>query len=401
MCYFSRWIKKVLIVLALSGAVVAPVLAQQNEMPVREYTNPNELVTLSPETNFNTAIDILNNFAKQYANKLLISRADIRGQLGLNIPMMHWRQALNYIVSSQNLVIRENPDYIEIVPNTLENPARNQSLGIDLETREVEISAIFFEGNRRLLRELGIDWSAINDGVVSVQNVAAQNIEQVFEIELPSQSVGSSEWEVSALFRALEASNQGKILASPTIKVMEGVEGKIQVGQDFSIKQRDFAGNVMDQFYSTGTISQVTPNIITVKDTQFIHLQIAAEKSSAQPDPVSTIINKQEAITEVLLLNGEQTAIGGLYSTEESTVRRGIPILKDLPPWFFGLRYLFGFETTDITERELIILIKATVVPSIRERVDSRLKTLNEIMDDQRERYPTFQEFQEEEIPQQ
>ncbi len=152
----------------------------------------------------------------------------------------------------------------------------------------------------------------------------------------------------------------------------------------------------MDQFYSTGTISEVTPHIITVNDTQFIHLQIDAERSSAQPDPVSTIINKQEAITEVLLLNGEQTAIGGLFSTEESTVRRGIPILKDLPPWLFGLRYLFGFETTDITERELIILIKATVVPSIRERVDSRLRPLNEIMDNQREKYPTFQEFQEE-----
>ncbi len=369
------------------------ILAQQDQLPVREYTDPNELVSLSPETSFNTAIDILSNFSKQYANKIIVNRAEVSDAIGINIPTMHWRQALNYIVNAHDLVARSYPDYIEITAPPQEAASKGGSQGITIETREIEISATFFEGNRRVLREMGIDWSMVNEGVVSISNIAASNIEELFGIEIPSQAVGESGWEVSALFRALEASNQGKILASPTIKVMEGVQGRIQIGQDFSIKERDFAGNIMDRFYSTGTISEVTPRIVTVNDTQFIHLEIDAEKSSAQPDPVSTIINKQEAMTEVLLLNGEETVIGGLYSTEESSVRRGIPILKDLPPWFFGLRYLFGFETTDVAERELIIMMKATIVPSIRERVQSRRRNAHELMQQQRRKYPELQEF--------
>lgn len=372
---------------------VQEIQAQQDQLPVREYTDPDELVSLSPETRFSAAIDILSNFSKQYANKIIVNRAEVSGAIGINIPTMHWRQALEYIVSAHDLAARSYPDYIEITASPQASAPKESSQGIDIETREIEISATFFEGNRRILRELGIDWSVVNEGVVRIDNLAASNIEELFGIDIPSQAVGESGWDISALFRTLEASNQGKILASPTVKVMEDVEGRIQIGQDFSVKQRDFAGNVIDQFYSTGTISEVTPHIITVNDTQFIHLEIRAEKSSVQPDPISTIINKQQAETQVLLLDGEETVIGGLFSTEESSVRRGIPILKDLPPWFFGLRYLFGFESSDVSERELVILMKATIVPSIRERVQSRLRNTNELMQQQRQDYPEKQEF--------
>lgn len=370
--------------------------AQANQLPVRDYTNPNELVSLSPETKFSTAVEILNNFAKQFAQKIIINHAEISGPIGINIPTMPWRQALNDITGAHNLLVRTHPDYLEIVPETPEQSESEAESGLNMNSREIEIKATFFEGNKRLLRELGVDWSLLKNGTVEINNIAAQNVSQdVVDLNVDLQEIAQTGWEVSALFKTFEAANEGQILASPTIKVLEGVEGRIQIGQDFSIKQRDFAGNVIDQFFSTGTISSVTPHIISVGDTQFIHLEIDAEKSSAQPDPISTIINKQEATTEVLLLNGEETAIGGLYSNDKSTVRRGIPLLKDLPPWFFGLRYLFGYESKDVTQRELVILIKATIVPSIRERLQQRLKNRQQIMEQQRQNYPHLQDFQE------
>ncbi len=161
----------------------------------------------------------------------------------------------------------------------------------------------------------------------------------------------------------------------------------MQVGQDFSIKQRDFAGNVTDQFFSVGTILQVTPQIIEQQDTTFIHLTIEAERSSAQPDPVSTVINKQEATTQSVLVNGESTVIAGLYRTESAEVRRGIPILKDLPPWLFGLRYLFGYNSEDYQMRELVILIQATIEPGIPERyAQAEYKDKYEVLEDERRR---------------
>ena len=209
--------------------------------------------------------------------------------------------------------------------------------------------------------------------------------QDVFSALVNVGEIGNTGIDVQALFSAFEANNLGEILASPTIKVMDGQQGRIQVGQDFSIKQRDIAGNVVEKFFNVGTILTVTPQVITQRDTTFIHLDIDAERSSAQPDPVSTIINKQQAQTQAILLDGETTVIAGLYNKEKTEVRRGVPILKDLPPWFFGLRYLFGYSSKDVQTRELVILLQASLTPSIPDRYGDEFKNKYQVLQDERE----------------
>lgn len=350
-----------------------PVQAQTG-MPVREYVNPEELVTLGRETTFAQAVEVLNSFSRRFQDKLLIDKSGQSGPIGLNIPNMPWRQALDYIVSFNNLVLTEYPNYYEISGQQdvigVEGEATPTTKPLaSLGSREVEISAIFFQGDRRALREIGVDWTTLKDGFVQVDNIAAANVSQeVFSIEISPQSLGGG-FEISALISAFEANNIGDVLSSPKIKVQDGQTGRIQVGQDFSIKQRDFAGNVIDNFVSTGTILEVVPVVIVDRDTSFVHLTISAERSSATPDPISTIINKQMASTIVLLYSGESTVIAGLFETSDVQVRRGIPFLKDLPPWVFGLRYLFGYNSVDIQHRELVIIIKAELLETIPTRI--------------------------------
>ena len=62
-------------------------------------------------------------------------------------------------------------------------------------------------------------------------------------------------------------------------------KGRIQVGSDISIKQRDFAGNVIENFFSTGTIIEVTPYIYNEDDVNYILLDVSVERSSYVPDP--------------------------------------------------------------------------------------------------------------------
>ena len=171
------------------------------------------------------------------------------------------------------------------------------------------------------------------------------------------------------MFRFFETENLGKILARPTVSVINGIKGRTQVGSDYSIKERDFAGNLIDKFFSTGTIIEVTPYIYSEDGIDYVYLNLIVERSSALPDVVSTEIRKTTATTKVLLLNGEETAIGGLFTTEETLVRRGIPILRDLPWWVLGLRYIFGYDQKEFNTKEIIILIKAEILPSLRERV--------------------------------
>ncbi len=51
------------------------------------------------------------------------------------------------------------------------------------------------------------------------------------------------------------------------------MKGRIQIGSDISIKQRDFAGNIIDVFYSTGTIIEVSPFIYNEDNQDYILLK--------------------------------------------------------------------------------------------------------------------------------
>jgi type IV pilus assembly protein PilQ len=179
---------------------------------------------------------------------------------------------------------------------------------------------------------------------------------------------------ISAVARLFSSYDLGEILSGPQLVVRSGEKGRIQVGQDFSIKERDFAGNLIDRFYSTGTIIDVTPQVISEQGVDFVHMKVDVERSSLVPSQGSTIINKTRANTNVLLLDGEETIIGGLYNNEVQEVRAGIPFLKDLPWYVFGLRYLFGYNKEEVRKKELIILLKAELVPALQERVTQKVR---------------------------
>ena len=64
--------------------------------------------------------------------------------------------------------------------------------------------------------------------------------------------------------------------------------------------------------------------------------------------------------TELLVRDGEEVVIGGLYQRNKSEVRRGLPFLSDIPL----LGYLFGkYEETEVI-REILFFIKPTVIKS-------------------------------------
>jgi type IV pilus assembly protein PilQ len=215
---------------------------------------------------------------------------------------------------------------------------------------------------------------------------AAEGKSGLFTVDVsPDLDFGS----LVAVFKALESQQIGEVVANPRITVRSGQEGQIQVGSDVSTTVRDFAGNAITQFISTGSIIRVKPQVIRYDTIYFINLNLSIERSNAAQVAVGQIIiNKSSAQTSVLLLDGEETIIGGLYVNEERTTREGVPILKDLPWWFFGLRYLFGFDVKTTVKKELIILLKAEILPTLAERLKERAERISE--------RPTLREKREE-----
>ena len=356
----------------------------------REYVRPEELVSLSPDLPFDQAVQILSDVARRFEGKVIIDPAHHTEPIEVEVFNLHWRRALERIVRAKGLEYREYPNYIEIVtPKEEEAPP----LEATLDTKEVNISAVFFEGERRILRELGVNWQAISTGKTKIEaSLATISPGDGQQLSIVASRPLSATLNVLALLKTFEARNWGEIIASPQITVISGQEGRIQVGQDIFVTTRDFAGNVIQQTFPTGIILTVEPKIISQEDVNFIYLKISAERSSAGISAVGTTINRTQAVTYTLLRDGEQTVIGGLYTNDESVVRRGIPILKDLPWWVFGLRFLAGYNQKLITKKELVIFLKAEIVPSIRERLKQALRKPGEQIEKKREEFRKFKE---------
>jgi type IV pilus assembly protein PilQ len=223
------------------------------------------------------------------------------------------------------------------------------------------------------MREAGINWDLVKTGKVTIDANFADLVSAANIFSVGSGRIYQS-GSINGLLRTLEQLSTGEVIASPQIKVMDGQEGRIQVGINFFLQTQDFAGNARNQQFETGVILTVVPQVIGAGDSMFVHLDIQAERSSIGPNiGGQPSISKSQSSTEVILTNGEETFLGGMFSEDNRGARVGIPFLKDLPPWFFGLRYLFGYESKQVIKKELVIVLQVKVVPTVAERVAQRL----------------------------
>ena len=357
-----------------------PVAAQQS---LPRAISPDEMVTLDRSLPMNTAIEILSQYSMRYDGKIIIDPTGHSAPINVMVNNMYWKRALEYVLRSNLLKFIERERHYEVAPMLEQSGEGEQTDDITSATREIEIDAVFFEADYATLVEAGVDWSLVRNGRVRVNGKFAQQVSQdLFNVQINQRA---RSWDIFALFRTFESLNKGEFLANPTIKVLDGQQGRIQVGTNFFLTTRDFAGNTRFQEFEAGVILTVVPNVIQNNDSLYVHLDISAERSSVTPDPVAVTKSITESETQVLLVNGEETVIAGLFSNQKTDSRRGIPLLKDLPPWFFGLRYLFGFNSKAVKKKELVIILQARILPTVQERYALRRNNINYVDQKRRE----------------
>lgn len=377
------------LILMLALTISAP--AQQTfEKQLGEYIPHDEIVSMASSLQFTEAIKLLSKISEKKTGRPLVTTFQREDPIGIDIINVQYEKALLMIVQYAGLVIEYKEDVIIIKRKVDSGEEIKPDVYAAVDSREIKISAIFFEADVNETRERGINWEValsgkgfnFTSGSTTTGQVSTDgsSVSSDFKIGTGSEfGMGSLFGEALTLFRFFESENIGEIIASPTVTVRNKRLGTIQSGSDFSIKQRDFAGNVTDQFFSTGSIINVTPYIYTEDGVEYMLLDLTVERSSGFPSELSTEIRKTKVTTQVLMLNGESTVIGGLYLNEEKTVRTGIPYLKDLPWWVLGIRYLTGSDQVSVIKKELVIVIKAEFVPSLKERL--AMPTENGIVD--------------------
>ncbi|NNE45472.1 MAG: type II and III secretion system protein [Rhodothermales bacterium] len=397
-----------MVVVALSAGL--PQLAGAQDRPpqrqIRAYIPPDQLVSFLPSTPFDRFLEFVDPIFQRVTGKQVVDPEGRSNPIGVSIASMHFLDAFELVLQFNGLIYRETDRFfiVEQAPvgevgavgaGTPALQGRGELLPANKNTREIQINAVLFELNHSKVRDTGLNWSVFvgsrggsGQGGSGGSSGGGQQsgsrvefflkTEDIFDgvddiIRAPEEIAFS---DLKQFLQFAETEGVGETIAQPQVTVQSGEKGTIQIGSDVPVQVRDFAGNTVTQFFSTGIIIDVTPTLIkeAVADTagspmlEFVHLDVKVEKSGSRPSLAGLIIDRNTANTQVLLLDGEQTVIGGLYSTEETRSRAGVPFLKDLPPWFFGLRYLFGKTQRSTNQKELLIVLQAELVDPLDTR---------------------------------
>ena len=393
--FFRRTASVVALAMLLFGGTVATAqtTAPDRDRVVRGYVPPDELVTFPASTPMDQFLRLVNPTFYRVTGKRVVDPRDRTDDIGVALNGVHFIDAFELVLDRYGLDFSETDGYFIITepvaiasttdggvvdvisaggagaPDVLDLPAT-------ADTREIRIDAIIFELDQNRSREVGTNWAQLfgeassNSGGGGGQTEFFLNAGSFFEVldgflEASSDQVNLK--EVLGLFRYFEQEGYGQTIASPYTTVQSGESATIQSGQDFPINIRDFQGNTITQYVSTGVILNVTPTLISDERdgaVELIHLNVDAQKSSGTPNDAGVVVNKNSIKTQLPLLPGEMRALGGLTSTDERFTRKGIPVLKDIPI----LNFLFSYKQKTIIDKELVIVLQARTVDPLRDR---------------------------------
>jgi len=246
----------------------------------------------------------------------------------------------------------------DVVSSALETISK-----FDIARKQVSISVTVHEVTNDLARQLGLGWSFSNI-VVQDRRVPTNSGSSSSSASVPTGGAFDP-LSATATVHALETTNKARLLASPTLSVLDGERGYVLIGDRI-------------KYPVVTTFSQANTPVFDVREDRVgIYLQVAANISdngevtlSLYPQ-VSTItgflnvngasypqISTREAQTTVRLKNGQTVFMAGLLRDDQIDKLEKVPILGDIP--FLG--ELFKLRTKNKTGTQLVITITPTII---------------------------------------
>jgi type IV pilus assembly protein PilQ len=254
---------------------------------------------------------------------------------------------------SNSLIVTDISDKLDQVDAMVRN--------LDTRTPQVEIVARLVDVDVSSTRDLGIDWGVhhldLFDAGVS-ENVDIHAADVTNPAGVARLGTIKNFGSIDATLQALETQNKANIISNPRITTVNNREASVVVGKQIPLIVQDFAGNAVTQMTTIGIKLSVTPHINTGnRITMDVHPEVSDLASQATVQG-GIIINTTMADTRVMVNDGETAVIGGLIRSNESTTKRGVPVLMDVPL----LGNLFRSNSTTKQKRELLIFVTPKIL---------------------------------------
>ncbi|PJB00333.1 MAG: hypothetical protein CO127_08680, partial [Ignavibacteria bacterium CG_4_9_14_3_um_filter_36_18] len=236
--------KLFLLIVILVSQTLLPQQWMENQL--KSYRNPDELVTMAATLSFNQAIELLSKVSESVTGRRIVSTFKSDAPINIEIQSMPYDKVLLMITQMNGLIYETKEDVIIVKSKVaVTEEERKFENYAEVNSREINISAVFFEMNISEARQKGLDWKFLLSGKgldiggkIGVDREALlnqQNQQQSgssggsqndlltnpqFELNTKSTfDVGGFFGEATTLFKFFEEENVGEIIASPNITV--------------------------------------------------------------------------------------------------------------------------------------------------------------------------------------
>jgi len=259
------------------------------------------------------------------------------------------------------ITIKDTPEKIKVAERIIS--ANDKSRG------EVVIDVELLEINRNRTRELGIDLSSktlalvFGDGkaLVPLNNLSILNQSALWSLG-PIPSV---------LFSFLKSDSDTKIIAKPQIRILEGEEGKLTIGDRVPIPATTFnssntiGGNIVPitsfTYQNVGIIIGIKPRVHHNKEvTVELKLELSQVKGSVETSGgiSQPIIGTRTVETNLRLGDGQTNLLAGLIADNERSSLSGVAGLSDIPV----VNQIFGKNRDEVESTDIVLSITPHIV---------------------------------------
>ena len=352
-------------------------------------------------------IDSLTNIAKQQDEEARAKESKSKAEdlvtrviYVQNIAAQELQTTLRQYISPRGLMQVNQASNALVVRDTESQVVAFAELvrSLDLQVPQVQIEARIVQADTSYARSLGVQWGISNTslnssgtgssffgnptGGFSEQQLDTKGtITRSFLVNLPAAVSGLSSvpgagftfgkigtrdgFSLDLRLSAGELLGLTKVIAAPKITTLDKREAKISQGESIPFQTTSLQGT-QTTFVDANLELQVTPQI-TSRDPKEplkqVLLKIRATRNAvgARSNPAGPSIDKREATTQVLVVDGETMVIGGIFVDTQTNTVAGLPYLSRIPV----LGWLFKNKTESVSKQELLIFLTPSIVKTI------------------------------------